>query len=381
MPDEPVLPLHHELIKIWQTLLHVEVVSINESFFRLGGDPQTIPAMLMEVKRATNNVVAPADFLKDPTISGLTRIILNRACSGGLFVPIQNGKSRDPFYFFHGDILGGGFYSKRLASFLGDEQPFHISPPIEFAETELPRVEELAAKKRRALQALQPHGPYVLGGFCVGAVMAYEVARQLEAAGNEVCTVVMIEPEIGDVLARSHLRFVDHIAARSRRPREKVDVFMHGLQKIERLRNVWHGSWYQKVTFVVNNAKRLLLSKNGGANPFCRGFENRTDEATNGDWRLAMYNWVLTNYAPKPYKGRVTMLLTKQHLEQAPFILKQWKKVAPQIQVEMIPGTHLSCITTHLADIGAKIRAEIDIARSAALMAISAIGSEPWVSF
>jgi thioesterase domain-containing protein len=364
MRKEAHLPIHHQLVQIWQRVLGVEVPFINESFFDLGGHSQSAPRMLEQVERATGVSIAAADFLKHPTISGLTRILLRQPPPTSLFVSVQKGADRDPFYFFHGDILGAGFYSKRLATLLGNDQPFHISPPIELGENELPRIEELAARKRRALQERQPHGPYLLGGFCVGAVVAYEVARQLEAAGEEVATVLLIEPEIGDILTRSHLRAVDCLAIRPRPAREKVNAFLRGVKKIERLRHVWRSPWSEKKSFAVKNTKKLLPKRFRPSISDNEPQDEAVQTAGNRDWLLGAYHWVLTSYVPKRYYGRVTMLLTDEQFDQTPFILKQWQKAAPQIRVERIPGSHMSCITTHLDEISRKIRAEIDAVRS-----------------
>jgi thioesterase domain-containing protein len=367
MRREAHLPIHHQLVEIWQRVLDVEVTSINEGFFALGGHSQLTPKMLEQVERATGLRIAAADFLRDPTISGLTRILLRQPAPTSLFVSIQKGADRDPFYFFHGDILGAGFYSKRLATLLGNDQPFHISPPIELGENELPRIEELAARKRRALQERQPHGPYFLGGFCVGAVVAYEVARQLEAAGEEVATVLLIEPEIGDMLTRSHLRAVDCLI-RHRRAREKVDAFLRGVKTIERLRHVWRSPWSEKKAFAVKNTKKLLPKGFRAPMPDPEPSDEVFETTGKRDWLLAAYHWVLTSYVPKRYHGRVTMLLTDEQFDQTPFNLKQWQKAAPQIRVERIPGSHMSCITTHLDDIARKIRAEINAVRSVMIL-------------
>lgn len=357
--EPPSLPIHHQLTDIWKRSLRIEVLSVAESFFDLGGNPRVMQRMLEEVKRSTGEEIDASEFLRDPTIKGLTATLLRKASPKSLFVPIQKGNGGMPFYFFHGDILGAGYYSKRLATLLGDDQPFHVSPPIVLAENELPRVEELAACKRQALQKQQLHGPYLLGGFCVGAVVAYEVARQLEAAGETVGAVLLIEPEIGDVWTRSYLHVVDSLIVRRRRAREKVDAFMRGLTKIERLRHVWRSPWTEKKAFVIKNTKKLL-SKKHDARVAEHEPQNEAFEAGNRDWLLGAYHWILTSYVPKPFEGRVTMLLTDEQFEMTPFILKQWRKVAPQLRVERIPGSHLGCITTHLDDLAQKIRGEIN---------------------
>jgi thioesterase domain-containing protein len=54
-------------------------------------------------------------------------------------------------------------------------------------------IEAMAADRIGALRALRPHGPYLVGGHCNGALVAFEMARQLVALGEEVPAVVIIE--------------------------------------------------------------------------------------------------------------------------------------------------------------------------------------------
>jgi thioesterase domain-containing protein len=378
--EQPSLPIHFQLKGIWERLLDMEVNAIEESFFDLGGHSLLLPQMMEEVQRVTGKDIPITQFLKEPTIRHLTQCLLAQTESDGMFVCVQQGQGKIPFYFFHGDILGGGFYSRRLAHALGKDQPFHVSSPIELGENELPKIEELAARKRRSLQKQQPHGPYILGGFCVGAVVAYEVARQLEARGEEVRGVLLIEPEIGNAVTRSHLKVV-RLASGRRQARDKVDTFLRGLQKIERLRGVWHSPLREKTRFVVKNSKKLisrcsdLPAAPEPADPPSAGAGN------NGrDWLLGAYHWVLTSYIPKRYRGPVTLFLTDDHFEQTPFILKQWQKAAPQTRVERIPGRHLSCITTHLDTIAQKLSAEISRIKLFIGMLVPSLGSQFWVT-
>ncbi|HWN94816.1 MAG TPA: thioesterase domain-containing protein [Methylomirabilota bacterium] len=358
--EEPSLAIHFQLISIWERLLHKSVHGIEENFFELGG-AALLPQMLHEIERLTGKKVALSEVLKEPTIGHLAQCLLADTRSDGLFVCVQRGTGEIPFYYFHGDILGGGFYSRRLTKLLGPERPFYVSAPLELGEDELPSVEELAARKREALQQRQPHGPYLLGGFCVGAVVAYEVARQLAAQGEEVCDVLLIEPEIGNVVTRSHQRVVNRLAARRAGMREKVANFIRGLEKIERLRNVWRAPLREKKEFVLRNGRKILaLASVAPTKSAGEGEDHARNEMTDRDWQVLAYQWVLNSYIPRRHRGRLTLFLTAQHLEETPFVLRQWKRAAPQTRVVPIPGQHLSCITTHLDVIAAQMRAEIE---------------------
>lgn len=292
-----------------------------------------------------------------------------------MFTCIQEGDGGIPFYYFHGDILGGGFYALRLAKLLGPKRPIYISAPVELQEHELPQVEELAARKRAALQQIQPHGPYILGGFCLGGVVAYEVARQLEAAGADVRHVLLVEPEIGDIFSRLHLRLINGFSARGRKPREKVQSFIHGLQKVDRLREVWSAPFREKTRFVLSKGMKLF-SADAGEGAHEQG-SFRQDRAPEGrEWLVSVYHWVLTSYVPKSYGGRVTVFSTSQLIEQAPYILHQLGKAAPRTRVERIAGEHLTCITHHLETIGRKLKRELEQATAVATLAAMELSAE-----
>src|SRR5690606_811941 len=99
---------------------------------------------------------------------------------------------RPPFVFLHGDFTAGGFYSRAIAMALGDDQPVLIVHPHGLVDEAVPdTIEAMAADRIRALRALRPRGPYLLGGHCNGALVAYEMARQLTVEGEEVPLVVI----------------------------------------------------------------------------------------------------------------------------------------------------------------------------------------------
>ena len=88
----------------------------------------------------------------------------------------------------------GGLYCRKLARLLGPEQPFYgVMPNGCDGKPFLPTVEAMAEENIRKLVALQPQGPYFLGGYCNGGLVAYEMARQMEQQGLEVGLVILVE--------------------------------------------------------------------------------------------------------------------------------------------------------------------------------------------
>src|SRR5262249_53386312 len=108
---------------------------------------------------------------------------------------IQPGDpDRTPFFMLSGDLTGGGFYCRRLASTLGPSQPVYVIPPVAPTDDEgLATIEGMAAGHLRDIRGAQPRGPYRLGGFCAGGLIAYEMARQLRAQGETVELLLLVD--------------------------------------------------------------------------------------------------------------------------------------------------------------------------------------------
>ena len=134
-------------------------------------------------------------MFNDDTLAGLAAAL--RSASPNREAPILSfnaGGTLPPFVFLHGDFMGGGFYSRALAHWLGPDQPVLIVHLHGLVETSVPpTIEAMAADRIHSLRAMRPHRPYVLGGHCNDAFVAFEMARQLRAAGEAVPLVILIE--------------------------------------------------------------------------------------------------------------------------------------------------------------------------------------------
>src|SRR2546421_11370163 len=110
-------------------------------------------------------------------------------------VEIQVGGSKQPFFFLHGNWRGTAFFCFSLARKLGSDQPFYALEPYRFDGLLVPpTVETMAMAHIKSMRAVQPEGPYLLGGWCNGGLVAYEMARQLHAAGQAVDLLVLMDP-------------------------------------------------------------------------------------------------------------------------------------------------------------------------------------------
>ncbi|MDJ0797465.1 MAG: SDR family oxidoreductase [Calothrix sp. MO_167.B12] len=109
-------------------------------------------------------------------------------------VSIQPNGSKPPLFFVPG-VLGNVFDIYPLAQHLGSEQPLYGLRSLGLDEDEKPltRMEDIAAHHIKALQAIQPHGPYFLGSHSAGGKVVFEMAQQLRDRGQEVALLGIID--------------------------------------------------------------------------------------------------------------------------------------------------------------------------------------------
>ena len=112
-------------------------------------------------------------------------------------VPIQPQGSKPPLFLVSG-ILGNVFDFQQLARHLGSEQPLYGLRTLGLEEDLQPytRIEDIAAHHIKAIQALQPNGPYLLGGHSFGGKVAFEMAQQLLSQGQEVSLLTIVDAQV-----------------------------------------------------------------------------------------------------------------------------------------------------------------------------------------
>ncbi len=120
----------------------------------------------------------------------------SKPSAGSPLVPIQTSGTRPPLFFVH-PIGGNVLCYFELARRLGTDQPFFglQAPGLEGECIPVSNMEAMASPYIEAIRAVQPSGPYLLGGWSLGGVVAFEMARQLREAGQEVSLLIAIDSE------------------------------------------------------------------------------------------------------------------------------------------------------------------------------------------
>jgi thioesterase domain-containing protein len=181
--------LECQLIRIWEAVLGKEGIGIRDSFWDLGGHSFIALRMVRRMERLLGKTVPIATLLQVSTIEELAKLLRDSGWSPtwSSLAAIQPRGSKPPFFCVHG--IGGLIIGFRdLARHLGAEQPMYglQAQGVDGNCPVLARVEDMAAHYLREIRTVQPRGPYYLGGLSFGGWVAYEMAQQLRAQGEEV---------------------------------------------------------------------------------------------------------------------------------------------------------------------------------------------------
>jgi non-ribosomal peptide synthetase component F/thioesterase domain-containing protein len=357
-PVQPYIGLQLQLIAIWEDVLGVRGIGIRDDFFALGGNSLLAMRMLQRAEIACGKVILPSALFRNPNVEHLAGEIAREVIDESpTLLRVNDAGTRTPFFYLHGDLSGGGFYSLKLSRALGPDQPFYVLPPQDIRLLPAaPSIEEMAAAHLDALRAVHPKGPYVIGGFCIGGLVAYELAQQIEASGETVEMLLVIDaaPEDKGLRALRWLagafgalfRWDDHA---------KVDRFGRWA--------LWRGRLSRWFGLNVQAQARVVVHR--VSNRFARVFQmlrprfrRAIDQAADPSDTSAAgrrerdvpsaFLWASARYRPQPYHGAVALLLSDDVVGRGRNVAGEWQGLAPGVTVHPLVGSHLECITAHV---------------------------------
>jgi thioesterase domain-containing protein/acyl carrier protein len=188
-------PVEGQLKGIWEEVLGIQPIGVEDNFFSLGGHSLLAVRLIARIEKTFGKQVPVSAIFQSPTIAQLARTLCagERSAGGSAVVAIQPQGTRPPLWLVHG--VGGGMFwgYTNLSRYLGTEQPVYaLKSRVLEGGDEFDRIEDMAAAYVKELRAFQPHGPYFLGGYCFGGDVAYEMARLLEAQGQRVALLALM---------------------------------------------------------------------------------------------------------------------------------------------------------------------------------------------
>src|SRR5262249_20726811 len=189
----PAGKMERLIAEIWEDILGIQSIGANQNFFDLGGHSLLAVRVLSRLRQALGSAIPLAAIFQSPTIGTLARLLEDEASAiaPSALTEIQRGKDRARLSLVPG--AGGSARDfAHLARALGDDQPvwsFHFAGASDGDSS----IEDTARKYAEELLALQPSGPYLIGGWSFGALVAFEMAKQLHSLNKAVALVVLLD--------------------------------------------------------------------------------------------------------------------------------------------------------------------------------------------
>jgi len=371
----PRTPTELTLAKIWAEVLNIERVGIYDNFFDLGGNSLLTVRLIEQIHKQFERDLPLSTIFLNPTIESLANSLCQEtdSLSWSPLVAIQPAGSNPPFFCVH-PIFGVVFPYYELAHQLGTNQPFYGLQPIGIdGQTPLTRIEEMAAHYIEALRKVQPKGPYYLGGWSFGGLVAFEMAQQLEKCGDEVALLAMLDtlapiqsniPDFGNglkFLFTTVARYIwsfffDYfrlIITHSKNQTNSFSIFNKLIQWLE-----------------VNLFSHFILGEAAKVNSIPKESRSRIlSELTIRPMLRVFYanSQAVINYVPQVYPKQITLFKTSVNSGIAEEDSSMgWDKLAiEKTEVYSIPGNHLTMLRKpHIQVIAAQLRACIEKAHN-----------------
>src|SRR2546425_11761169 len=188
--------LELKLTRMWEQVLRVQPIGVDENFFELGGHSLLAVKLFAEVEKSFGKNLPLATLFQAPTVRQLARVLHDEGwqTAWSSLVMIHPGGARIPFFCVH--AAGGNVLEfHELARHLGPDQPFYgfQAHALDGKSAPFTRVEDMAVHYIKEMREFQPQGPYLLGGRSFGGTVAFEMACQLYDQGEEVGLLALLD--------------------------------------------------------------------------------------------------------------------------------------------------------------------------------------------
>ncbi|RKH72154.1 non-ribosomal peptide synthetase [Corallococcus interemptor] len=208
----PRTPLELQLVRIWEEVLGVHPIGVRDNFFELGGHSLLTLRLQSAIHARLGRSLPVAALFQNPTVEHLAGLLRDAAPWTPLVALQQGQEGVRPFFCVH--AVGGSVVPyAELARALGPAQPFYglQARGLDGEQPPCDSIPEMAALYVRAVREVQPHGPYLLGGWSLGGAVAWEMAHQLRREGETVALVALL-----DSSASLHFGNPDDVNAKAR---------------------------------------------------------------------------------------------------------------------------------------------------------------------
>jgi amino acid adenylation domain-containing protein len=307
----PETEVEKKLANLWKDVLALDRIGIFDNFFDLGGHSLLAVALASKVERAFGKRLPLASFIQAPTIHQFSELLhpTTQNPSWSSLVMLNSGSKR-PLFLMHSH--GGNVLEyQSLANWLGREQRPVYALQAQGLDGNIPEeqhLEKMVSYYLEEIRSVQPEGPYCLGGYCLGGMLALEAAHQLRSQNEDVDLVVMINTttrhypiylygttKVRRALDSMALRFALEFDNLSHRPRGTM--WRYVLARAKRVKNL-----YQHRTNLLWDYLSAPRRHNAQKRSMIYDLERLA----------AAIERAGAAYRPKPYDGRIFLLHAKR---------------------------------------------------------------------
>lgn len=329
--DAPQSQIEKTIVQIWQEVLGIKNIGVNDNLFNLGGDSLAAVQLIAKLNKKLNVKFSVNSLLNYPTIKGLAELVSPSSQTQQKELPsclikLRNGSDqKKPLFLVH-PVGGTAFVFQDLANNLDPAQPVYgiQVPEVDSKPQIFNTIEAMATHYIEAISTVQPKGPYHIGGMSLGGMIAYEMAQQLTKQGEEIGLLTLFDTAISNKLPtsiNSDLEIMAYWLDSDKESNEGISLkILQSLEPNEQLRYFWQRS---------RIAKSMVLKDD------VTMFRNFLDLFIS---MLRLGN----KYAPTSYQGKVLFFVAEEndgfnrhHPE------KDWLEFA-EIVTEEIPGNHMT---------------------------------------
>ncbi|MCB7162458.1 amino acid adenylation domain-containing protein [Bacillus subtilis] len=336
----PRNPMEERMVKTWKEVLRIETVGIQDNFFELGGHSLLATQLVSRLGEEFDVELPLRVLFENPTVATLTEQVSflrhnrqsmelsyhadHNKSKDDVLVKIQSGSTGKVLFLVH--PVGGDVVSYiKLARELGDHTVYGLqSRGLVNNQQPIVTIEEMVSYYLEAIQTVQTQGPYLLGGWSMGGLVAFEIAQQLQKAGEKV-----------DMLAL-------------------FDTVLPGQQKLR------------------TKLKHIVDTVNYGARKF--NFNSRRQRTNNDDRKDTIFNFSLEQmkrrirvyranmkacgcYTPQVYNNSIVLFRTSDTNNGT----NGWEKHVREVNVIDVPGNHFTMLDSpNVKDLGEKLRDLLD---------------------
>ncbi|HEY1961748.1 MAG TPA: alpha/beta fold hydrolase [Rhizomicrobium sp.] len=358
------------LLGLWRCVLQTEDVALDSNFFDLGGDSLLAVTLLMEIERTTGRHLPITAIYDAQTVAEQALLLADDPPPAfSPLVLLKPGDGTSALFIFHG--IGGTVLEFAKLGKLIDISGEVYAVQAQGVDGTLPpldSLEDMAELYCRVIRQKQPAGPYCLCGYSFGGLTAIEVARRLRDAGEEIALLFLI-----DAYA--------HPVTWPRKSLLKV--------RLRRLTKVISSQMSQpfRIATVLTAAKTIIgkMQRDKTGNPVDAGARKRRWLLNkNPDLPLPLLEtrsaaeMGLYRYKPRHYPGNAVFLKARYPDPDFPDDPRHvWRKLFKHLKVRVSPGSHLTIINEHAADVASHINACLREAGCAAAQAPATVREAP----